>query len=37
MGWESEEVFWTESRGEWHAAREKGFEQFLLFVPNEVF
>ncbi len=37
VGWESEEAFWTESRGEWHAARVKDFEEFLLFVPNEVF
>ncbi len=37
VGWESEEAFWTESRGEWHAAREKDFEEFVLFVSDEVF
>jgi len=38
VGWESEEeAFWTESGGEWHAAREQDFEEFILFVSDEVF
>ncbi len=37
VGWESEGAFWTESRGQWHAAREKHFEEFILFVSDEVF
>lgn len=38
VGWEpEEEAFWTESGGEWHAAREQDFEEFILFVSDEVF